>query len=228
MLYFTALLIAAVYLGKLSDHFVEHLYSLNNWKGLSQDSSKWIVHVLSVFALIVETESRTHPSMKIKRRDTHSPVITQRSFFMFCVVFGLGYGLGLITERFYGFKFSFYAGLGRLHFSEHPDLPAMVMGDVCGQSLAILILQIASAIEALLSKTQILRQEQVEEPKDGELPDPMQEARFARLLVQSVVWYFAWCFLPPTVQKLVGHNAFLDKITLFMVYVMVSKWTPQT
>ncbi|RLL97725.1 hypothetical protein CFD26_107273 [Aspergillus turcosus] len=228
MLYYTVLLIAAVYLGRVSDHFVEHLSTLNNSEGLSQDNRKWMVHILSVFALIVEAESRIHPSVKIERRVTHSSVITQRSFFMFCVVFGLGYVLGLITERFYGFKFSLCAGLGRLHFIEHPDLPAMVMGDICGQSLAILILQIASAIEALLSKTQILRQEQVEEPKDGELPDPMQEARFARLLVQSVVWYFVWCFLPPTVQKLVGHNAFLDKITLFMVYVMVSKWTPQT
>jgi hypothetical protein len=56
-----ALLVAAVYLGKLSDHFVDHLYSLNNWDGLSQDNRKFIVHVLSVFALVAEAESRIHP-----------------------------------------------------------------------------------------------------------------------------------------------------------------------
>lgn len=61
MLYYTALLIAALYLAKLSDNFVEHLYSLNNSQGLSQDNRKWLVHVLAVFALIVEAESRIHP-----------------------------------------------------------------------------------------------------------------------------------------------------------------------
>lgn len=61
MLYYTGLLIAAVYLGKLSDHVVEHSYSLNNLQGLSQNNRKWIVHVLCVFALIVEAESKIHP-----------------------------------------------------------------------------------------------------------------------------------------------------------------------
>jgi hypothetical protein len=82
-------------------------------------------------------------SVRSKSRVTHSSEITQRSFFMSLVIFSLGQGFGRITERFYGFRFTFYAGLGRLHFSEHPDLPAMAMGDVCGQSLAILILQVS-------------------------------------------------------------------------------------
>jgi hypothetical protein len=82
--------------------------------------------------------------------------------------------------------------------------------------------QIAGAIEAL-SKTQNPQQE----PKDGELPDLMQEVRFARLLVQSVVWYFVWHSLSPPVLKLVGHRVFPEKIALFAVYFIVSKWIPQ-
>ncbi|GIJ92378.1 hypothetical protein Asppvi_011360 [Aspergillus pseudoviridinutans] len=97
------------------------------------------------------------------------------------------------------------------------------MGDVCGQSLVILILQIAGAIEALL-KTEILPPEQVEH-KGGERPDPIQRVRFARLLVESVVWYYVWYFLPPIVQKLVGPSAVLEKISLVTVYWIVSKWS---
>jgi hypothetical protein len=52
MLYYTGLLIAAVYLGKLSGLVVEHPYSLSNSQSQSQDNRKWIIHVLSVFALI--------------------------------------------------------------------------------------------------------------------------------------------------------------------------------
>lgn len=87
--------------------------------------------------------------------------------------------------------------------------------------------QIACAIEALLLKAQILQQEQVEEPKDRELPDSVQELSFARSLVWSVVWDFVWHFLSPPVQKLLGHIAVLETITLFIAYVMVSKWIPQ-
>jgi hypothetical protein len=61
MLYYMGLLIAAVYLDKLSDLVVEHPYSLNNSQSQSQDNRKWIIHVLSVFALIVEAESNIHP-----------------------------------------------------------------------------------------------------------------------------------------------------------------------
>ncbi|RHZ62548.1 uncharacterized protein CDV56_105768 [Aspergillus thermomutatus] len=174
-----------------------------------------------------ETPPLSLTSEKIKLQVTHSRAITQRRPFMFFVVFGLSRGLGWITERFYGFEFSFCVGLGRLHFSEHPDLLAMVMGDVCGQSLASLTLEIACVIEALLLKTHILQQEQVEEPKDRELPDPIHGLGFGRLLVDSAVWYFVWYFLPPTVQKLVGPSACLEKITLFAVHWIVSKWIPR-
>jgi hypothetical protein len=57
MLYYTGLLIWA----KLSDHVMEHSYSLNSLQALSQNNRSWIVHVLSVFALIVEAESNIHP-----------------------------------------------------------------------------------------------------------------------------------------------------------------------
>jgi hypothetical protein len=36
-------------------------YSLNNSQSQSQDNRKWIIHVLSVFALIVEAEPNIHP-----------------------------------------------------------------------------------------------------------------------------------------------------------------------
>ncbi|KAF4205823.1 hypothetical protein CNMCM8927_005709 [Aspergillus lentulus] len=226
MLYYTGLLFAAVYLGKLSDHVVEHSYSLNNLQGLSQNNRKWIVHVLCVFALIVEAESKIHPSKKAKVQVLHSRVTSLRRFFIIFVVCGLGYGLGRITERFYGFRFTLCAGLGRLHLSEHPNILATVMGDVCGQSLVILILQVAGAVETLLVKTEILQPEQDDKPKDGEPPDPNQRVRFGRLLVESIVWYYVWSFLPPTIQKLVGPSAVFEKIALVTVYWIVSKWIP--
>ncbi|PKX94884.1 uncharacterized protein P174DRAFT_418858 [Aspergillus novofumigatus IBT 16806] len=212
MLYYTGLLIAALYLGKLSDHIVEHSYFIKNSRGLSQDNEKWIVHALSVFALIIEAESAIHPPVKAELHVTHSRVNAQRRFFFIFVVCGLGYGLGRITERFYAFRFTLCAGLGRLHLSEHPNILATVMGDVAG------------TIEALLLKTQIL-QPVVDEPNDGELSDPIQKVRFGRLLVESIVCYFVWSFLPPTIQELVGPSVVFEKIALVTVYWTVSKRT---
>jgi hypothetical protein len=71
---------------------------------------------------------------------------------------------------------------------------------------------------------QILQLEQVEDPKNGDLVDPIQRVRFARLLVERVIWYFVWSFLPPTIQKLVSPSAVFEKIALVTVYWIVSKW----
>jgi hypothetical protein len=83
---------------------------------------------------------------KAKLQVTHARVTTQRRFLIIFVVCGLGYGLGRIIERFYGSRFTLCAGLGRLHLSEYLDILATVMGDVCGQSLIILILQVSFTV----------------------------------------------------------------------------------